>query len=185
VCLNSWIKTKLAYSTLNRNYLNAIAGLIAQIRSACKGVEIFENNIKAIQNGDITELKSVVCLHYQDLDEFMKMVYVRGLDYPEVKLSWTLCNFYDLLIRSLLALQRLRISALFNNQIYGDKGFQETSREWLLNDKMDLPKCKESYEFLISKSHKDPDFSWTYKRVSDSNKQSKVLPAEALEKHGD
>jgi hypothetical protein len=51
---------------------------------------------------------------------------------------------------------------------------------------MDLPKCKESYEFLISKSHIDPDFSWTYKGVRDSNKRArKVLPAEALEKHGD
>ena len=52
-CLNSWIKSKLAYSTLNRHYSDTIAWLIAQIRSACKGVEILENNIKAIQNGDI------------------------------------------------------------------------------------------------------------------------------------
>ena len=84
-CLQSWIKAKLACSTLNRNYANTISWLIAQIRSACKGVEILENNIKAIQNGDITELKSVVYLHYQELDEFMKMVYVRGLDSIEVK----------------------------------------------------------------------------------------------------
>ena len=84
-CLNSWIKSKLAYSTLNRNYSNTIAWLIAQIRSASKGVEILENNIKAIQNGDIAEMKSVVYLHYQELDEFMKMVYVRGLDSIEVK----------------------------------------------------------------------------------------------------
>ena len=35
-CLNAWIKSKLAYSTLNRNYANAIAWLVAQIRSACK-----------------------------------------------------------------------------------------------------------------------------------------------------
>ena len=70
MCLQSWIKSKLAYSTLNRNYANTISWLIAQIRSACKEVEILENNIKAIQNGDITELKSVVYLHYQDLDEF-------------------------------------------------------------------------------------------------------------------
>ena len=84
-CLNSWIKSKLAYSTLNRNYSNTIAWLIAQIRSASKGVEFLENNIKAIQNGDIAEMKSVVYLHYQELDEFMKMVYVRGLDSNEVK----------------------------------------------------------------------------------------------------
>ena len=194
-CLNSWIKSKLAYSTLNRNYSNTIAWLIAQIRSASKGVEILENNIKAIQNGDIAEMKSVVYLHYQELDEFMKMVYVRGLDSIEVKKDWTLRRFYDLLIRILLALQRLGISVPLKNQkfiylysaylIYGDKGFQGTSREWLLNDYMDLPKCKESYEFLISKSHIDPDFSWTYKGVSDSNKRAKVLPAEALEKLGD
>jgi hypothetical protein len=69
--------------------------------------------------------------------------------------------------------------------IYGDKGFRGASREWLLNDMMDLPKCKESHEFLISKSHIDPDFSWTYKSVSDSIKRAKVLPAEALEKLGD
>ena len=50
---------------------------------------------------------------------------------------------------------------------------------------MDLPKCKESYKFLISKRHIDSDFSWTYKGVSDSNKRAKVLPAEALEKLGD
>ena len=50
---------------------------------------------------------------------------------------------------------------------------------------MDLPKCKESYEFLISKSHVDPDFSWTYKGVTDSNKRAKVIPAEALENLGD
>ena len=194
-CLNSWIKSKLAYSTLNRNYSNTIAWLIAQIRSASKGVEILENNIKAIQNGDIAEMKSVVYLHYQELDEFMKMVYVRGLDSIEVKKDWTLRRFYDLLIRILLALQPLGISVPLKNQkfiylysaylIYGDKGFQGTSREWLLNDYMDLPKCKESYEFLISKSHIDPDFSWTYKGVSDSNKRAKVLPAEALEKLGD
>ena len=85
MCLQSWIKSKLAYSTLNRNYANTISWLIAQIRSACKGVEILENNIKAIQNGDITELKSVVYLHYQELDEFMKMVYVLGFDSIEVK----------------------------------------------------------------------------------------------------
>ena len=76
LCLNAWVKTKLAYSTLNRNYANAIAWPVAQIRSACKGVEILENNIKAIQNGDLAEIKSVVYLHYQELDEFMKMVYV-------------------------------------------------------------------------------------------------------------
>ena len=40
MCLNSWIKPKLTYSTLNRNYANTISWLIAQIRSACKGVEI-------------------------------------------------------------------------------------------------------------------------------------------------
>ena len=45
VCLNSWIKSKLAYSTLNRNYANTITWLVAQIRSACKGVEILEHNI--------------------------------------------------------------------------------------------------------------------------------------------
>ena len=83
-CLNSWIKSKLAYSTLNRNNSNTIAWLIAQIRSASKGVEILKNNIKAIQNGDIAEMKSVVYLHYQELDEFMNMVYVRGLDSIEV-----------------------------------------------------------------------------------------------------
>ena len=194
-CLNSWIKSKLVYSTLNRNYSDTIAWLIAQIRSASKGVEFLENNIKAIQNGDIAEMKSVVYLHYQELDEFMKMVYVRGLDSIEVKKDRTLRRFYHLLIRILLALQRLGISVPLKNQkfiylysaylIYGDKGFQGTSREWLLNDKMDLPKCKESYEFQISKSHIDPDFSWTYKGVSDSNKRAKVLPAEALEKLGD
>ena len=192
ICLQSWIKAKLAYSTLNRNYANTISWLIAQIRSACKGVEILENNIKAIQNGDITELKSVVYLHYQELDEFMKMVYVRGLDSIEVKKDWTLRRLYDMLIRILLALQRLGINVERKLQkfiylysaylIYGDKGFQGTSREWLLNDNMDLPKCKESYEFLIFKSHIDPDFSWTYKGVSDSNKRAKVVPAEALEK---
>ena len=76
LCLNSWIKSKLAYSTLNRNYANTVFWLIAQIRSACKEVEILKNNIKAIQSGDIAKLKSVVYLHYQKLDEFMKMVYV-------------------------------------------------------------------------------------------------------------
>ena len=125
----------------------------------------------------------------------MKMVYVRGLDSIEVKQGWKLRRFYDLLIRILLALQRLRISVPAKNQkfiylysaylIYGDKSIQGTSREWLSNDKMDLPICKESYKFSISKSHIDPDFSWTYKGVSDSNKRANVLPAEALEKLGD
>ena len=50
---------------------------------------------------------------------------------------------------------------------------------------MNLPKCKESYEFLISKSHIDPDFSWMYKGVTDSNKRAKIPPAESLEKLGD
>ena len=114
-----------------------------------------KNNIKAIQNEDIAEIKSVVYLHYQDLDEFMKMVYVRGLDSIEVKQGWTLRRFYDLLIRILLTLQRLRISVPVKNQkfiylysaylIYGDKGFQGTRREWLLNNNMDLTKCMESY----------------------------------------
>ena len=91
-----------------------------------------ENNIKAIQNGDIAELKSVVYLHYQELDEFMKMVYARGLDSIKVKQGWT-PGFYDSLIRILLALQRLRFSVPVKNQkfvylysaylIYGDKGF--------------------------------------------------------------
>ena len=115
-CLNAWVKSKLAYSTLNRNYANAIAWLVAQIRSACKGVEILENNIKAIQNGNIAEIKSVVYLHYQELDEFMNMIYVRGLDSIEVKKDWTLRRFYDLLIRILLALQRLGISVPLKNQ---------------------------------------------------------------------
>jgi hypothetical protein len=44
-----------------------------------------QNNKKAIQNGDIAEIKSVVYLLYQELDEFVKMVYVRGLDSIEVK----------------------------------------------------------------------------------------------------
>ena len=74
--MNLWIKSKLGYSTLNKNYANTISWLIAQFRSAYKGVEILENNIKAIQSGDIAELKSVVYLYYQELDEFMKMVYV-------------------------------------------------------------------------------------------------------------
>jgi hypothetical protein len=116
LCLNSWIKSKLAYSTLNRNYANTISWLIAQIRSACKGEEILENNINAIQTGDIAELKPVVYLHYQELDEFMKMAYVRGLDSIEVKQDWTLRRFHDLLIRILLALQRLRNSASVKNQ---------------------------------------------------------------------
>jgi hypothetical protein len=55
------------------------------MRTACKGVEILENNIKAIQNGDIAEHKSVVYLHYQEHDEFIKIVYVRGRDSMEVK----------------------------------------------------------------------------------------------------
>jgi hypothetical protein len=42
------IMSKLAYSTLNRNYLNTISWIIAQIRSACKGEEILENNIEEI-----------------------------------------------------------------------------------------------------------------------------------------
>ena len=50
---------------------------------------------------------------------------------------------------------------------------------------MGLPKCKESYEFLISKSHIDPDFSWTYKGASDSDKRAKLSPVVALEKLGD
>ena len=88
----------------------------------------------------------------------------------------------------------MRISVPVKNQkfiylysaylIYEDKGFQGKSREWLVNDKMDLPKCKESYKFLISKSHIDPDFSWTYKGVTDSNKRAKVIPVEALKKLG-
>ena len=63
--------------------------------------------------------------------------------------------------------------------------YEDTSRVWLVNDKMDLPKYKESYKFLKSKSHIDPDFSWTHKGVSGSNKRAKVLPAEALKKLGD
>jgi hypothetical protein len=141
MCLKSWIKSKLAYSTLNRNYADTILWLIAQIRSACKKVEILENNIKAIQNRDIAELKSVVYLHYQELDEFMKMVYVRGLDSIEVKKDWTLRRFYNMLIRILLALQRLGINVERKLQkfiylysaylIYGDKGFLRHNREWL------------------------------------------------------
>ena len=50
---------------------------------------------------------------------------------------------------------------------------------------MDLPKCKESYEFLISKSHIDPDISWTYKGASDLDKRAKLTPVVALEKLGD
>jgi hypothetical protein len=60
--LHAWIK-----STLSRNYSNTIAWLVAHIRSACKEVEILENNIKAIQNGDIAKIKSVLYLHYQEL----------------------------------------------------------------------------------------------------------------------
>ena len=75
-----------------------------------------ENNIKAIQNGDIAEIKSVVYLHYQELDEFTKMVYVRGHDSIEVKKDWTLCRSYDLLIRILLALQHLGILVPLKNQ---------------------------------------------------------------------
>ena len=137
MCLQSWIKSKLAYSTLNRSYANTISWLIAQIRSACKELGLLENNIKAIQNGDITELKSVVYLHYQELDKFMKMVYVRGLDSIEVKKNWTLRRFYDMLKRILLALQRLGINVERKLQkfiylysaylIYEDKGFQGTS----------------------------------------------------------
>jgi hypothetical protein len=29
MCLNDWVKTKLAYSTLNKNYANAVAWLVA------------------------------------------------------------------------------------------------------------------------------------------------------------
>jgi hypothetical protein len=98
MCLKSWTKSKIAYSTLNKNYANTISWIIAQIRSVCKEVKILENNIKAIQNGDITELKSVVYLHYQELDKFMKMAYVRGLDSIDVKKNGTLRRFYDMLI---------------------------------------------------------------------------------------
>jgi hypothetical protein len=92
------IEMCLAYSCLNKNYANTIAWLIAQISSVCKGVEILENNTKAIQNGDIEQIKSVLYLHYQELEKFMKMVYVRDIDSIEVKKDWTLRRFYDLLI---------------------------------------------------------------------------------------
>jgi hypothetical protein len=117
MCLNAWVKSKLAYSTLNRNNANTIAWFVAQIRSACKEVEILENNIKTIQNRDIAEIEFMLYLHYRKLIKFMKMVYVRGLDSIEVKKDWTLLRrFNDLLVRIFLALQRLGISNPVKNQ---------------------------------------------------------------------
>jgi hypothetical protein len=181
-CLIYWINSELAYSTLNRNYANTIAWLIAQIRSASKGIKILENNIKAIQNGDIVEMNCVIYLYYQELDELMKLEYVRGLDSNEVKKVWILRRFYVLLIQILLALQRWGITVPLKLQkfiylysaylICKVKGFQGTTREWITNNKTNLPKCKESYQFLISKSLIDTDLSWTYKGVSDSNKRA-------------
>jgi hypothetical protein len=100
-----------------------------------------------------------------------------------------------MLIRIPLALQRLGIDVELKLQkliclysaylIYGDKGFQGTTREWLTNGKMDFPRCKESYKFLISKIHIDPDFSWTYKDASNLDKLANLTPVAALEKLGD
>ena len=48
-----------------------------------------------------------------------------------------------------------------------------------------LQRTKDTYEFLISKSHVDPDFSHTYAGASDSDKKVKISCVERLEKLGD
>ena len=101
-----------------------------------------------------------------------------------MKKSWTLRNFHDLILRVLLALKRLGVNIDVKDQkfvylksaylIYGDKGFQGTTRKWISNANFSLQRTKNTYEFLISKSHVDPDFSHTYARVSDSDKRAKI-----------
>ena len=53
------------------------------------------------------------------------------------------------------------------------------------NANFSLQRIKDTYEFLISKSHVHPDFSHTYAGVSDSDKRVKISCVERLEKLGD
>ena len=117
---------------------------MAQIREASKEVEILDNKIKVIENNDIGAMKREIYQHYQELDEFMKM------DCLRVKKSWTLRKFYDLILRVLLALTRLGVNVDVKDQkfvylksaylIYGDKGFQGTTRKWISNATFSLQK---------------------------------------------
>ena len=116
---------------------------MTQIREASKEVEILDNKIKVIENNDIGAMKREIYQHYQELDEFMKMEAACGFDCLRVKKSWTLRKFYDLILRVLLALKRLGVNVDVKDQkfvylksaylIYGDKGFQGTTRKWISN----------------------------------------------------
>ena len=194
-CIAIWTKRKLAQSSLNRNYDNTISWLVAQIREASKGVEILDNKIKVIENNDIAAMKREIYQHYQELDEFMKMEAACGFDCLRVKKGWTLRKFYDLVLRVLLALKRLGINVDIQDQkfvylksaymIYGDKGYQGSTRKWITNSNFSLQRTKDTYEFLVSRSHVDPDFSHTYAGASDSDKRAKISCVERLEKLGD
>ena len=121
----------------------------------------------------------------------MKMEAACGFDCLRVKKGWTLRKFYDLVLRVLLPLKRLGINVDIKDQkfvylksaylIYGDKGFQGTTRKWISDANFQLQRTKDTYEFLISKSHVDPDFSFTYAGVSDSDKRAKISCVERLE----
>ena len=124
----------------------------------------------------------------------MKMETACGFDCWRVKKGWTLRKFYDLTLRVLLALKRLGINVDIKDQkfvylksaylIYGDKGFHGTTRKWISNANFSLQRTKDTYEFLVSKSHVDPDFSHTYAGVSDSDIRAKISCVERLEKSG-
>jgi hypothetical protein len=157
-CIAIWTKRKLAQSSLNRNYDNTISWLVAQIREASKEVEILDNKIKVIENNDIAAMKREIYQHYQELDEFMKMEAACGFDCLRVKKGWTLRKFYDLVLRVLLALKRLGISVNIQDQqfvylksaymIYGDKGYQGSTRKWITNPNFLLQRIKDTYEAM-------------------------------------
>jgi hypothetical protein len=168
---------------------------VAQIREASKGMEIMDNKIKVIENNYVAAMKREIYQHYQELDEFMKMEAACGFDCLRVKKSWTLRKFYGLVLRVLLALKRLGINVDIKDQkfvylksaymIYGDKGYQGSTRKWITNSNFSLQQTKDTYEFLVSRSHVDPDFSHTYPEASDSDKRAKISCVERLEKLGD
>jgi hypothetical protein len=122
---------------------------VAQIREASKGAEFLENKIKVIDNNDIAAMKREIYQHCQLLNEFMKMKTVCGLVCRlRVKKGWTLKNFYNLVLRVLLALKRLGITIDIKDQkfvylksaymIYGDKGYQGSTRKWVTNSNYSL-----------------------------------------------
>ena len=57
--------------------------------------------------------------------------------------------------------------------------------KWITNSNYSLQRTKNTYKFLILKSHVDPGFSHTYAGASVSDKRAKISCVERLEKLGD